>query len=107
MKAVEEEFYKALGYKLFLERSRLGITQERLGEILGLSRVSIVNIEKGKQKPSIYQLCLIAEKFNLTLDMLTSAYMPKPLSNKDVIQGRDVDKKAIIEFNNFLSKINK
>lgn len=107
MKADEELFYRFLGSKIASERNRFGITQEKLGEILGLSRVSIVNLEKGKQKPSVYQLYRIANKFEISLDALSSSYQPNEKTNsQDNILGREIDEKAIMELKSFLSKIN-
>ncbi|WCT11012.1 helix-turn-helix transcriptional regulator [Mucilaginibacter jinjuensis] len=107
MKIEEEAFYKVLGEKIASERKKVGMTQEQLGEILSLSRVSVVNIENGKQKPSIYQLYLIVEKFNVTLDSLTSAYHFSSSTDTENIQGREIDKRSLIEFSNFLNQIKK
>jgi len=106
MKAEEELFYKLLGSKITSERNRFGITQEKLGEILGLSRVSIVNLEKGKQKPSVYQLYRIANKFNISLDSLSSSYQSNETNkSQDNVLGREIDEKSIMELKSFLSKI--
>ena len=59
----ETRFYKAFGAKLAKARraARPKITQDALGAILGLSRTSITNIEKGRQPVQIHQLTKIAE----------------------------------------------
>jgi DNA-binding XRE family transcriptional regulator len=106
MKTEEESFYKFLGSKIASERNRFGITQDKLGEILGLSRVSIVNIEKGKQKPSIYQLFKITIQFNISLDSFSSSYISqKDLQSPDSVLGQELDEKSIMELNSFISKI--
>ncbi len=51
-----EYFYKRLGVLLKEERKRAEISQETLSDYLGLSRVSVVNIEKGKQKVQVHTL---------------------------------------------------
>lgn len=53
-------FYEKLGDKIKVSRKQKGINQETLGELSGLSRTSIVNIEKGRQAPSIERLVLFA-----------------------------------------------
>lgn len=63
----ELSYYIALGQKITELRVRNGYTQEKLAEILNLSRVSIVNIEKGRQKPSIYLFYKIAYHFNISI----------------------------------------
>lgn len=59
-KKVYSDFYKKLGNNIAFSRKKKGIDQERLGQLSGLSRTSIVNIEKGRQKPSIHRLMLFA-----------------------------------------------
>jgi DNA-binding XRE family transcriptional regulator len=102
----ETLFYKYLGAKVASERGRIGWTQEKLGKFLGLSRVSIVNIEKGKQKPSVYQLHKISNKFNLSLDTFVPiGTLEVGVVSTEKILGLEIDEKTIIQLNNFLSKI--
>lgn len=67
-----EKFYKLVGEKIifFRKNNRKTITQKLLGEKIGLSRASIVNIEKGRQKVSLHLLWQIAEIFNIELNQL-------------------------------------
>ena len=46
------------------------MTQDRLGTLVGLSRTSITNIEKGRQHVSLHQLYRIADVLGVTPDML-------------------------------------
>ena len=72
----EAHFYKAFGAKLAEVRrsARPKITQDALGAILGLSRTSITNIEKGRQPVQIYQLTKIAEVLRTNvIDLLPPA----------------------------------
>ncbi|HAT3994130.1 TPA: helix-turn-helix transcriptional regulator [Elizabethkingia anophelis] len=57
----ESQFFTNLGANISSIRINKGINQDDLAKFLDLSRPSIVNIEKGKQKPSIYTLILIAD----------------------------------------------
>jgi transcriptional regulator with XRE-family HTH domain len=108
MKTDEEVFYKFLGSKIASERNRFGITQEKLASVLGLSRVSIVNLEKGKQKPSIYQLYLITKEFDISLDSFFSSYdSNQRMKSEETVLGREIDEKSLLDLNNFLSKIKK
>lgn len=54
-------FYRELGERLRAQRERLHMTQEELAISVGLTRVSITNIESGKQKPLPHTLFQIAE----------------------------------------------
>ncbi|WP_102400732.1 helix-turn-helix transcriptional regulator [Haloimpatiens massiliensis] len=52
--------------KQFLEE--LGLTQEQLGELVGVSRQAINAIETGKFEPSIWLAYDIAKVFNGTIE---------------------------------------
>jgi DNA-binding XRE family transcriptional regulator len=64
---VEEDvtYKKFVGWKIEQLRKNKSLTQEELSDKLGLSRVSIVNIEKGRQDLSLRNLQNICELFNI------------------------------------------
>ncbi len=51
-------------------RSERGLTQADLGEIVGLTRQSIIAIEKGRFTPSIHTALMLAAALNTTVDEL-------------------------------------
>jgi transcriptional regulator with XRE-family HTH domain len=51
-------------------RVKNGLTQAQLGEILDVTQKAISLIEKGINKPSVSQIALLAEKFNVTTDYI-------------------------------------
>ena len=53
-------------------RKRAGISQQRLAEMLGVSRTTITQIENGKRKVSADELAKFSEIFNLSVDNLLS-----------------------------------
>ncbi|QTV06745.1 helix-turn-helix transcriptional regulator [Faecalibacter bovis] len=57
----ESLFYSELGNNILSIRTRKGISQDDLAKEIGLSRPSIANIEKGKQRPSIYILLQLSK----------------------------------------------
>lgn len=67
-KKEEDFFYSKLGSLLKIAREKANKSQEALADYLGLSRVTVVNIEKGRQKILIHDL-LLASKF-LNIDLL-------------------------------------
>ena len=69
-KSDENVFYKNLGESIRDFRKNANISQEALANHVGLSRVSMLNIEKGKQKVQIYTLYEIAFFLNTTLEKL-------------------------------------
>lgn len=83
-----ETFYQEIGANIRNERLRKGITQEILAERLDLTRASIVNLEKGRHKPAIHQLIIIADI--LAVDY--SAFLPKSnIKKKNVSTGIDFE----------------
>lgn len=55
-----ELIYKEIGLLLMARRHELGMTQEDVAEILGLTRTSIVNIECGRQRIMLHTIIGIA-----------------------------------------------
>lgn len=57
---MEELVYQIIGNRIRQYRERLGMTQEKLGETIGLTRTSVTNMEAGRQKfqvGTIYRIC--------------------------------------------------
>ncbi len=49
-------------------RKERGYTQQALGDILGVSRQTIISLENGKYNPSLGLAYSIAKQFNLTIE---------------------------------------
>lgn len=60
----------ALGKKIQKLRKKKGLTQEELGEILGISRVYMGYIEQGRESPSLKILMKIAKKLGVKVEDL-------------------------------------
>lgn len=56
-----EGLYRAVGRLVRMSRERAGLTQEDLAREVGLTRTSITNIERGRQKLVIHALFAIAQ----------------------------------------------
>lgn len=67
-----DAFYHALGRAIKQRRESLNLTQSELGDELGLSRTSITNIERGRQRLLIDQFCRLAEVLRCHRDELLS-----------------------------------
>ncbi len=67
---VIDPLYLELGRLVRAHRTRLQLTQETLAERIGLSRTSITNIEKGRQKILIHQLFALAEALKIRPEAL-------------------------------------
>jgi transcriptional regulator with XRE-family HTH domain len=66
----EVSFYTGIGQKVKDARERCGLTQEELASQISLSRTSITNIEKGRQKIMLHTLIEIAIALSVTADSL-------------------------------------
>jgi transcriptional regulator with XRE-family HTH domain len=67
-------FYKKLGEGIRACRLKEGCKQEVLAQRLGLTRISIVNIEQGKQKVQLHVLIEIVVALNTTLEQLVPSF---------------------------------
>ncbi len=65
-----DNFYKKLGLKIKSIREQLGFSQEKLAGSLGISRVSISQVENGERKISAEEIASLAKIFNLSSDLL-------------------------------------
>jgi len=63
----EERLYRLVGERVSSARIGTGLSQTKLAKKLGLSRVSIVNIEKGRQRPPLHVLWKIAEALGIEI----------------------------------------
>lgn len=59
-----------LGYRLKQLRKSRGLSQSELGELLGVSKVSISGYEKGLRVPSMDILLTILKVFNISADYI-------------------------------------
>ena len=75
-------FYNELGSRIKKERLLRNITQDELAKELYLTRTSIINLEKGRHKPSIYQVILIAKYFNMDYTKFIPVVIDSNLEHK-------------------------
>ena len=66
-----DPLYRAFGNLVRLHRERwAGLTQEKLGRLVGLSRTSITNIEKGRQHVALHQVFSLAQALKVRPEIL-------------------------------------
>jgi transcriptional regulator with XRE-family HTH domain len=51
-------------------RTEKGVSQQEIGKLVSMSKMAISHWEKGHSEPSISQLILLAEFFDVTVDYL-------------------------------------
>src|SRR5574337_545304 len=80
-----DPLYSAFGRLVRKHRERLGLTQDQLSQRVGLSRTSITNIERGRQKVLLHQVFMLAESLEANpealLPTLQAGQRSKRLSN--------------------------
>ncbi len=62
---MDDRIYRVFGSRLRELRERASITQEELAKRVDLSRTSITNIEKGRQRVLLHQFVDLAEALNV------------------------------------------
>lgn len=80
----EKEYYQNLGKTISNLRGSRNVNQETLASFLNISRPSIGNIEKGRQKPSVYLIQKIADYFGVNVDNLLPE-IPKQVERMRII----------------------
>lgn len=65
-----DSFYHNLGAKIKKIRDSLGLSQERIANQLGISRVAISQIENGDRKISAEEILKLSKIFNMPSDVL-------------------------------------
>ncbi len=79
-------FYADLGARIRGARKLARVTQERLATAVGLSRASIVNIEKGRQPLAVETLVAIAHALNAPASSLIPERHPPLRVEADKLQ---------------------
>jgi transcriptional regulator with XRE-family HTH domain len=74
-----EAVYSLVGERLSQLREERGVSQNELGIFAGLTRSSVANIEKGRQRVHIHQLYLFADYLGISIDDL----LPDPIKVKN------------------------
>jgi transcriptional regulator with XRE-family HTH domain len=66
----DAEYYRELGRRIQRARLKLGLTQEGLASLVGLSRTSMVNIERGRQKVLAHTLVKLSRSLKVEIKEL-------------------------------------
>ena len=79
-----------LGERIKNQRSRAGLSQERVAELVGVSRQSVTKWESGQSAPSTENLFKLAEIFGTTVDMLLDIPDEKNSQSTDQAQIKEL-----------------
>jgi transcriptional regulator with XRE-family HTH domain len=91
--------YRLLGQRIQRARFAIRKSQRALAEELGMSRTSMVNIEKGRQHTSLHVLWQIAERLDVEPASLLPSKRDYMASNQPVVLDRltieKINRKAV------------
>jgi len=62
--------HKSVGNNIKEHRTNLGITQAQLAELVGIARVSIISIEKGRFIPTIETALSISKALGVPIEQI-------------------------------------
>lgn len=89
-----QSFYAAVGHRIRTERENRGLTQEALARGVRLTRTSITNIEKGRQRLLLHTLI----DFSAFLNVPPTALLPSTTSPRieDLLKGRTTEERDFV-----------
>jgi DNA-binding XRE family transcriptional regulator len=108
---VQDYFYHRVGELIKDARNKAEVTQDELARILGMSRISIVNIEQGKQKIQLHTLIEMVNYLGIPIsDFFTTLnFILKPNVTSKKIENKikkEVNPENTIEINKLKEFIN-
>lgn len=81
-----DSFYEGIGVNIKAYRSKLGYSQEDLGKFVDLTRTSMVNIEKGRQRITVHTLSEVANFLKVSVeDLLPSKEEKHQIDFKKIV----------------------
>jgi len=61
---------KIFGQRLLMVRTKKGVTQAQVAQMLGVTATQVSDMEKGKTTTSLFRLYALCEYFNVSADYL-------------------------------------
>ena len=87
-----------LGERISLFRKRSGLTQAELAERIGLSRTTVVAIEKGERRPAEEEVLRVATALGVAVhDLLRESFVASSVSRRFRTGARRVDDPSAVE----------
>ncbi|UPK19843.1 helix-turn-helix transcriptional regulator [Bradyrhizobium sp. 131] len=86
------ELYRIIGATLAAKRKALRLKQSEVADQIGLTRASLANIERGRQKIMLHQIYRLASalKVESIIDLVPSNFSFEQASGPLMIEGSDV-----------------
>lgn len=90
-----DPLYETVGERIASARAATGVSQAKLAQVVGVTRASIVNIERGRQRAPLHLLWQIAAA--LKIDMVSLIPIERELAARDAPVQLDAKVVAYIE----------
>lgn len=84
-KRKSEQLVARLGKNIVARRKEMGLTQERLAELLGVDTETISRFERGAAAPSLATLEALSLKLEVTIAELLNEDAPEPIAEAQMI----------------------
>ncbi len=98
MEAKSKILYKTIGGKISVRRKEKGMGQQKLADLISLSRSSLANIEMGNQQPSIFTIYELCQSLECEITELL------PSLESFVTSTTIIDEKFVDIYNNLLDQ---
>lgn len=105
----QEQARLDMGNRLKIAREYMGLSQEDVGQVLGIARTAVVKMESGQRKVDALELSALATLYEQPLAILAGEESAPPLTEGVMALARtaselsDVDREAVIRFAHFLN----
>ncbi len=78
---------KDLGLVISKQRNMKNLSQEKLADLIGVSRQAIVNWEENKSKPSLENFVKISEELDIPMSVMSDSKKHLEIINKVSLEG--------------------
>ena len=96
----KSSFIKAIGESISAQRVALGLSQEKVAELLGISREAVSRMETGVSVPSVVRIAELAEIFECGIEDLIAKSSNRRLDQyrqiADLLDGLSDDQRVIL-----------
>jgi transcriptional regulator with XRE-family HTH domain len=89
------EVYHSIGNAIANLRAERGVSQQILADAIGLTRTSVTNIEKGRQKLLVHTLLQVADFFGVSVSYFVPPLTMQPATFKFSKSVSDADEGQI------------
>lgn len=91
------DLYVEIGERLRQQRKKLGLTQEKAAELLGISTTYYGEIERGNRKISVQRVLMVYEKMGLEPNYLLTGEQINGKEFAELFKDCPKDKKSALE----------